>query len=187
MGGPTTLIGRSGIRISRATSRRSWTRWGSTKARRGWLLHGGCGRLLLATGHPDKLVALSMAYDLSGMQPDYLKMIPQMRPEMFVGSPIEKQWKTLSPHPGRFVLFVEKMIALEHEPVAWKERVRQLKSPTLLVTGDADAWSRLSIRSSCFACWAAEPWAIWGANFQNPASPFCLQVRIRQLFDNPIC
>ena len=95
----------------------------------------------LATDHPDKvdqLVALSMAYDLSGMQPDYLKMIPQMRPEMFVGSPIETQWKTLSPHPGRFVLFVEKMIALEHEPVSWQERVRQLKSPTLLVTGDAD-------------------------------------------------
>jgi len=102
---------------------------------------GAAVGFFLATDHPDKvdqLVALSMAYDLSGMQPDYLKMIPQMRPEMFVGSPIETQWKTLSPHPGRFVLFVEKMIALEHEPVAWKERVRQLKSPTLLVTGDAD-------------------------------------------------
>ena len=102
---------------------------------------GAAVGFFLATDHPDKvdqLVALSMAYDLSGMQPDYLKMIPQMRPEMFVGSPIEKQWKTLSPHPGRFVLFVEKMIALEHEPVSWQERVRQLKSPTLLVTGDAD-------------------------------------------------
>ena len=102
---------------------------------------GAAVGFFLATDHPDKvdqLVALSMAYDLLGMQPDYLKMIPQMRPEMFVGSPIETQWKTLSPHPGRFVLFVEKMIALEHEPVSWQERVRQLKSPTLLVTGDAD-------------------------------------------------
>ena len=102
---------------------------------------GAAVGFFLATDHPDKvdqLVALSMAYDLSGMQPDYLKVIPQMRPEMFVGSPIETQWKTLSPHPGRFVLFVEKMIALEHEPVSWQERVRQLKSPTLLVTGDAD-------------------------------------------------
>lgn len=102
---------------------------------------GAAVGFFLATDHPDKvdqLVALSLAYDLKGMQPEYLQMIPTMTPNMFLGSPIEKQWKALAPDPDRFVPFVEKMIRLEHEPVAWKERVWGLQSPTLLVTGDAD-------------------------------------------------
>lgn len=102
---------------------------------------GAAVGFFLATDHPEKvdqLVALSLAYDLKGMQPEYLQMIPRMTPNMFLGSPIEKQWKALAPNPDGFVPFVEKMIRLEHEPVAWKERVWALQSPMLLVTGDAD-------------------------------------------------
>lgn len=102
---------------------------------------GAAIAFFLATDHPDKvdqLVALSLAYDLKGMQPEYLQMIPMMTPTMFLGSPIEKQWKALAPNPDGFVPFVEKMILLEHEPVSWEERVERLESPMLLVTGDAD-------------------------------------------------
>lgn len=102
---------------------------------------GAAVGFFLAIDHPEKvdqLVALSLAYDLKGMQPEYLQMIPMMTPNVFLGSPIEKQWKALAPNPDGFVPFVEKMIRLEHEPVAWKERVWALQSPMLLVTGDAD-------------------------------------------------
>ena len=97
--------------------------------------------LRLAVEHPDKvdqLVAASVGYDLSGMQPEYNAMVPTMSPEMFVGTPIEDGWKQYAPNPEGFRPFVERMIALEHEPVAWEADVKALKAPVLLIAGDAD-------------------------------------------------
>ena len=65
-------------------------------------------------------------------------MIPQMSPEMFVGSPMETSFRELSPNPDGFRGFVEKLIALEHEPQHWEEDVRNLHAPVLLISGDAD-------------------------------------------------
>ena len=65
-------------------------------------------------------------------------MIPQMSPEMFVGSPMETSYRELSPNPDGFRAFVEKLIALEHEPMDWEEDVRELEAPVLLIAGDAD-------------------------------------------------
>lgn len=95
----------------------------------------------LAVRHPEKvdqLVAASLAYDLEGMQPEYLAMVPSMTPEMFVGTPIETDWKRLAPNPDGFGAFVTRMIALEHEPLSWEADVIALKSPVLLISGDAD-------------------------------------------------
>jgi len=44
----------------------------------------------------------------------------------------------MSPNPEGFRAFVEKLIALEHEPMAWEEDVRNLEAPVLLIAGDAD-------------------------------------------------
>jgi pimeloyl-ACP methyl ester carboxylesterase len=65
-------------------------------------------------------------------------MIPQMSPEMFLGSPMEAAFRELSPNPDGFRDFVEKLIALEHEPMAWEDDVRNLQAPVLLIAGDAD-------------------------------------------------
>lgn len=97
--------------------------------------------LRLAIDHPDKvdqLIAASTAYDLSGMQPEYNAMVPSMAPEMFIGTPMEDAWKQYAPNPDGFRPFVERMIALEHEPMAWEADVKALKAPVLLIAGDAD-------------------------------------------------
>ena len=102
---------------------------------------GAAVGLRLAVEHPDKvdqLVAASVAYDLSGMQPEYNAMVPTMSPEMFVGTPMEDAWKQYAPDPDGFRPFVERMIALEHEPVAWEADVKALQAPVLLIAGDAD-------------------------------------------------
>ncbi|SEQ12028.1 Pimeloyl-ACP methyl ester carboxylesterase [Devosia sp. YR412] len=102
---------------------------------------GAATGLKLAIDHPDKvdqLVAISVAYDMAGSQPEFLAMIPTMTPEMFVGTPMEDAWKELAPDPDGFRPFVERMIALEHEPLAWEEDVKQLKTPMLIIAGDAD-------------------------------------------------
>jgi pimeloyl-ACP methyl ester carboxylesterase len=102
---------------------------------------GAATGLKLAIDHPDKvdqLVAASVAYDMSGSQPEFLAMIPTMAPGMFIGTPMEDAWKQYSPDPDGFRPFVERMIALEHEPLQWEDDVRTLKTPMLIIAGDAD-------------------------------------------------
>ncbi|UJW87241.1 alpha/beta fold hydrolase [Devosia sp. SL43] len=102
---------------------------------------GAAAGLRLAIDHPEKvdqLVAASVAYDMSGSQPEFLEMIPTMVPEMFIGSPMEEAWKQYAPNPDGFRPFVERMIALEHEPLAWGDEVKALDTPMLIIAGDAD-------------------------------------------------
>lgn len=102
---------------------------------------GSAAGLQLAIRHPEKvdqLVAASVAYDESGWQPAFVEFIPQMAPEMFVGTPMEDEWKKLAPNPDGFRGVVEKLIALEKEPMAWEADVKQLKAPVLIIAGDAD-------------------------------------------------
>ena len=102
---------------------------------------GAAAGLQLAIRHPEKvdqLVAASVSYDLSGLQPEFHQMVPTMTPEMFVGTPMEDAWKELAPNPDGFRALVEKLIALEKEPMSWEADVKLLKAPVLLITGDAD-------------------------------------------------
>lgn len=57
---------------------------------------------------------------------------------MFLGTPLEEEYRKLAANPDGFRALVEKMIALEHEPMAWEEDVRALKTPVLIIAGDAD-------------------------------------------------
>ena len=102
---------------------------------------GAAAGLRLAIDHPEKvdqLVAASVSYDMAGSQPEFLEMIPTMAPEMFVGTFMEEAWKALAPDPTAFRPFVERMIALEHEPLAWGDEVETLEAPVLIIAGDSD-------------------------------------------------
>src|SRR5690606_21950632 len=59
-------------------------------------------------------------------------------PEMMLGTPLEEEYRKLAPNPDGFRALVEKLIALEHEPMAWEDDVRALKIPMLIIAGDAD-------------------------------------------------
>lgn len=102
---------------------------------------GAAAGLQLAIRHPEKvdqLVAASAAYDAEGWQPAFKAFIPQMTVEMFVGMPFAEDYKKLAANPDGFPALVEKLIQLEKEPMAWEAGVRALKSPVLIITGDAD-------------------------------------------------
>lgn len=102
---------------------------------------GAAAGLQLAIRHPDKvdqLIAASVAYDASGWQPAFVEFIPQMAPEMFVGTFMEDEWKKLAPNPDGFRAVVDKLIALEKEPMAWEADVKALETPVLIIAGDAD-------------------------------------------------
>jgi pimeloyl-ACP methyl ester carboxylesterase len=102
---------------------------------------GAIAGLQLAIRHPQKvnrLIAASVAYDVEGWQPEFQAAIPQMTVEMIVGMPFAADYRKLAPNPDGFPALVEKLIALEKEPMAWEAEVRALKTPVLIITSDAD-------------------------------------------------
>lgn len=102
---------------------------------------GAAAGLQLAIRHPEKvdqLIAASVAYDASGWQPAFRDFIPQMTVEMFTSMPFAEEYKELAADPKGFPALVEKLIALEKEPMAWEAEVKALKVPVLIISGDAD-------------------------------------------------
>jgi pimeloyl-ACP methyl ester carboxylesterase len=102
---------------------------------------GAAAGLQLAIRHPEKvdqLIAASVAYDFEGWQPAFRDFIPMMTVEMFTEMPFAEDYKVLAADPDGFPALVEKLIALEKEPMAWEAEVKALKTPVLIITGDAD-------------------------------------------------
>jgi pimeloyl-ACP methyl ester carboxylesterase len=102
---------------------------------------GAAAGLQFAIRHPaklNKLVVASGAYDLRGWQPEFTAMIPSMTPDMLVNTPLPAEYKKLAPNPDGFPELARKLIALEKEPMAWEEQVKTVKSPVLVIAGDAD-------------------------------------------------
>lgn len=102
---------------------------------------GAAAALRFAIDHPervDQLVAASVAYDFEGWQPAFKAFVPQMTVEMFLEMPFAAEYRELAVDPDGFPALVQKLIALEHEPMAWGEEVKALQSPVLIITGDAD-------------------------------------------------
>src|SRR5687767_9784973 len=97
--------------------------------------------LQLAIRHPakvNKLVAASVAYDVEGWQPVFKDFIPQMTVDMVLQMPFAKEYPKLAANPKGFPELARKLIALEKEPMAWEADVKALKTPVLIIAGDAD-------------------------------------------------
>ena len=102
---------------------------------------GANAGLQLAIRHPEKvgrLIVASATYDIEGLQPAFRAFIPQLTVEMMLAMPFAEEYKQLAADPEGFPVLVEKLIALEHEPLAWEADVKALETPVLVITGDAD-------------------------------------------------
>ena len=102
---------------------------------------GAIAGLQLAIRHPEKvnkLIAASGAYDLRGWQPAFTAVIPQMTVEMMLAMPFAEDYRKLAPNPDGFPALAAKLIQLEKEPMAWEADVKALKTPVLIIAGDAD-------------------------------------------------
>lgn len=102
---------------------------------------GAIAGLKLAIRHPakvNKLVAAAGVYDFSGWQPEFRALIPQLTVEFFINTPLATEYRKLAPDTTGFPELARKLIALEKAPLAWEHEVRQVKSPVLIITADAD-------------------------------------------------
>jgi pimeloyl-ACP methyl ester carboxylesterase len=102
---------------------------------------GAITGLQLAIRHPakvNKLVFAAGVYDFQGWQPEFRAMIPNQTVEMMLQTPFAKEYPRLAANPNGFPELARKMIALQNAPMAWESDVKALKSPVLIIAGDAD-------------------------------------------------
>lgn len=103
---------------------------------------GGTTAISLALKHPDKVgkqVILSATSRLDGLYPEVLAAIATLTPEIFAGSPMEKEYKRLSPEPNGFPKLLANIKALDAAPYNWSdEDVRKIPGKTMVIIGDAD-------------------------------------------------
>lgn len=103
---------------------------------------GGTAALALAVRHPErvgKLVILSATYRRDGWHPEVLEAMSRMTPEMFAGTPMEAEYRRLSPTPDAFPTLVREMSAMEDRAYGWSEdEIRAIDGKTMIILGDAD-------------------------------------------------
>jgi pimeloyl-ACP methyl ester carboxylesterase len=103
---------------------------------------GGGVAMQAAIRHPGKVrkvVSVSAVFRHDGWVKEALDAFPRMTAEAFKGSPIEAEYKKLSPTPHDFPNFVKRVIAMDLRPYDFgAARLKATRAPFLFIHGDAD-------------------------------------------------
>jgi pimeloyl-ACP methyl ester carboxylesterase len=103
---------------------------------------GGGVAMQCAIRHPEKVrkvVSISAVFRHDGWVKEALDMFPQLTAETLKGSPIEAEYKKLSPTPNEFPSFVKRVIAMDLKPYDFgAEKLKATKAPMFFIHGDAD-------------------------------------------------
>ena len=103
---------------------------------------GGGVALQVAIRHPTKVgkvVSISAVSRHDGWVKEALAAFPGIDAAMLAGSPIETEYKKLSPTPDRFPTFVKRVIQMDLKPYEFgAEKLAATKAPILFIHGDAD-------------------------------------------------
>jgi pimeloyl-ACP methyl ester carboxylesterase len=98
--------------------------------------------MLMAIRHPEKVrkvVSISGVFRHDGWVKEASDTFHQMDASMFKGTPMEAEYKKLSPTPEEFPTFVKRVIEMDLEPYDFgAEKLKATKAPMLFVHGDAD-------------------------------------------------
>ena len=103
---------------------------------------GGAVAMQCAVRHPDKVrkvVVISSTFRRDGMIKEAADSIPKLTADDFKGSPIETEYKKLSPTPDEFPKFVKRVLATSskgHEIGA--DQLKATTAPMFFIHGDAD-------------------------------------------------
>jgi pimeloyl-ACP methyl ester carboxylesterase len=103
---------------------------------------GGSVAMQCAIRHPEKVrkvVSISAVFRQDGLVKEALDAFPQLTAETFKGSPIEDEYKKLSPTPNEFPNFVKRVIAISLKPHDFgAAKLKATKAPMFFIHGDAD-------------------------------------------------
>ncbi|MGE5223850.1 MAG: alpha/beta fold hydrolase [Omnitrophica WOR_2 bacterium] len=107
----------------------------------GYSLGGGVA-LQAAIRHPElvrKLVVVSAPYQRNGWYPEVLAGMAAINAEGMVGSPMHAAYMSSAPRPENFTVLADKTRFLLGQDYDWSSGVASIRSPTLIVVGDADS------------------------------------------------
>ena len=103
---------------------------------------GGTAALVLALRHPERVgkqVIVSGTSRRDGWYPEVGRALAQVTPEVMAGTPLEAEYKRLSPTPDAFPTLVRKLRDLDTMDYDRPdEAVRAIGGKTMIVVGDAD-------------------------------------------------
>jgi pimeloyl-ACP methyl ester carboxylesterase len=103
---------------------------------------GGGVAMQTAIRHPNKVrrvVSISAVFRHDGWVKEALDAFPHMTAEMLEGSPIETEYKRLSPIPNEFPSFIKRAIAMDLRPYDFgTDKLKATKAPMFFIHGDAD-------------------------------------------------
>ena len=106
----------------------------------GYSMGAGAG-LQLALRHPARvkhLVVASVSFNEAGNLPGFAQQMEQITPEVFAGTPMETEFKRLSPTPDAFPSVVNKIKVMDRGQDWPAAQIRALTSPTFIIIGDHD-------------------------------------------------
>lgn len=103
---------------------------------------GGSVAMQFAIRHPEKVrkvVSISAVFRHDGWVKEALDAFPQLTSEALKGSPIETEYKKLSPTPDEFPKFVKRVIGMDLKPYDFgADKLKATKAPMFFIHGDAD-------------------------------------------------
>ena len=103
---------------------------------------GGGVAMQCAIRHPEKVrkvVSISARFRQDGFVKEGLDAFPKLTPEAFKGSPIEIEYKKLSPTPDKFADLVNHIKAMASRPFDFgADKLRATNAPMFFIHGDAD-------------------------------------------------
>jgi pimeloyl-ACP methyl ester carboxylesterase len=103
---------------------------------------GGGVAMQCAIRHPKKVrkvVSISAVFRHDGWVKEALDAFPQITSEALKGSPIETEYKKLSPTLNEFPNFVRRVISMDLKPYDFgADKLKATKAPMFFIHGDAD-------------------------------------------------
>ena len=103
---------------------------------------GGGVAMRVAVRHPDrvrKVVVISSPFRRDGVIPEGQDALRNLTAEVFKGSPIESEYRRLSPTPDQFARFVERMVAANNNGIdLTADQLRATTAPMFFIHGDAE-------------------------------------------------
>ncbi len=103
---------------------------------------GGGVAMQCAIRHPEKVrkvVSISAVFRHDGWVKEAVDMFPLITGEMLKGSPVEAEYKKLSPTPDKFPNFIKRVMAMDLKPYDFgADKLKAIKAPILFIHGDAD-------------------------------------------------
>jgi pimeloyl-ACP methyl ester carboxylesterase len=103
---------------------------------------GGRVAMDVAVRHPDqvrKVVVISSTFSRDGMTEESRDAMAKLSPELFKGSPLEDDYKRLSPTPDQFANLVTRLASVDaKQKDLTADQIRSTTAPMFFIFGDAD-------------------------------------------------